>query len=221
MAQRGKTLPANAGDTADTGSVPGSGRSPEEGNDNPPQYSWLENMPWTDEPGELQSRCLKRVGHDWATQQWRRQGLNGNLSGWACTVRLRSTVSESYSDTEGATWSARLSPRGRAGEVSGCRGEELAESQAPGKNCCQRLCLWKGTATSSHSGVRRPLARETVWKLRSLIPKPWFPLQNFVRWSQVGLSLKTTLNLVYWNSFFYVDTFSMLQVIQVIMGFNL
>ena len=41
VAQRGKNLPANAGDTGDTGSIPGLGRSPEEGNDSPPQYSWL------------------------------------------------------------------------------------------------------------------------------------------------------------------------------------
>ena len=34
-------LPANAGDT---GSIPGSGRSPGEGNDNPLQYSCLENF---------------------------------------------------------------------------------------------------------------------------------------------------------------------------------
>ena len=33
-------LPANAGDA---GLTPGSGRSPEEGNDNPLQYSCLEN----------------------------------------------------------------------------------------------------------------------------------------------------------------------------------
>ena len=56
-----KNLLANAGDT---GSIPGSGRSPEEGNDNPPQYSWLKKIPWTEEPGELQSMWLKRVGHD-------------------------------------------------------------------------------------------------------------------------------------------------------------
>ena len=34
---------ANAGDTRDTGSIPGSGRSPGEGCGNPLQYSCLEN----------------------------------------------------------------------------------------------------------------------------------------------------------------------------------
>ena len=35
--------PANAGDTRDTGSIPGLGRSPGRGNGNPFQYSCLEN----------------------------------------------------------------------------------------------------------------------------------------------------------------------------------
>ena len=35
-----KNLPANAGDT---GSIPGSGKSPGEGNGDPPQYSCLGN----------------------------------------------------------------------------------------------------------------------------------------------------------------------------------
>ena len=39
----GKNLPANAGDTRDSGSIPGSGRSPGVGNGNPLQYSYLEN----------------------------------------------------------------------------------------------------------------------------------------------------------------------------------
>ena len=43
-------LPANAGDV---GSIPGSGRSPGEGDGNPLQHSWLENP--TEEPGRLQS----------------------------------------------------------------------------------------------------------------------------------------------------------------------
>ena len=38
-----KNLPANAGDTRDLGSTPGSGRSPGIGNGNPLQYSCLEN----------------------------------------------------------------------------------------------------------------------------------------------------------------------------------
>ena len=38
-----KNLPANAGDAADPGSIPGSGRSPGGGNGNPRQYSCLEN----------------------------------------------------------------------------------------------------------------------------------------------------------------------------------
>ena len=37
-----KNLPANAGDTGDTGSIPGLGRSPGEGHGNPLQYSYLE-----------------------------------------------------------------------------------------------------------------------------------------------------------------------------------
>ena len=38
-----KNLPTNAGDVRDVGSVPGSGRSPGEGNGNPLQYPCLEN----------------------------------------------------------------------------------------------------------------------------------------------------------------------------------
>ena len=38
-----KNPPANAGDTRDSGSILGSGRSPGEGHGNPLQYSCLEN----------------------------------------------------------------------------------------------------------------------------------------------------------------------------------
>ena len=38
-----KNSPANAGDTRDMGSIPGSGRSPGEWNGNPLQCSFLEN----------------------------------------------------------------------------------------------------------------------------------------------------------------------------------
>ena len=38
-----RNLPANAGDVKDTGSSPGLGRSPGEGNGNPLQYYYLKN----------------------------------------------------------------------------------------------------------------------------------------------------------------------------------
>ena len=60
-----KNLPASAGATEDIGSVPGSGRSPGEGDGNPVQYScqdnpmdrgaWLATVHW-----------VWRVRHDWA-----------------------------------------------------------------------------------------------------------------------------------------------------------
>ena len=55
----------SAFNTGDSGSVPGSGRSPGEGHGNPLQYYCQENpIPWTEEPGGLQSMGLQRVGHD-------------------------------------------------------------------------------------------------------------------------------------------------------------
>ena len=44
MALLVKNPPANAGDLRDVGSVPGLGRSPGRGHDNPLQYSYLENL---------------------------------------------------------------------------------------------------------------------------------------------------------------------------------
>ena len=49
-----KNLPASAGDTRDAGLIPGLGRSLEEGNSNPLQYSCLENS-------------MERRGAWWAT----------------------------------------------------------------------------------------------------------------------------------------------------------
>ena len=56
-----KESACNAGDL---GLIPGSGRSPGEGNGNPLQYSGLEKTPWMEEPGGLQSMESQRVGHD-------------------------------------------------------------------------------------------------------------------------------------------------------------
>ena len=53
-----KNLPANAGDTEDVGWIPGSGRSPGEGNGDLLQYSCPE-ISWTEEPDGLQSMELQ------------------------------------------------------------------------------------------------------------------------------------------------------------------
>ena len=59
----GKESACNVGDL---GSIPGSRRSPGEGNGNPLQIlAW--EIPWTEEPGGLQSTGSQRVVHHWAT----------------------------------------------------------------------------------------------------------------------------------------------------------
>ena len=58
-----KILPVNAGDTGDVGSIPRWGRSPRVKNGNSLQYSCLE-IPWTGEPGGLQSTGSQTVGHN-------------------------------------------------------------------------------------------------------------------------------------------------------------
>jgi len=47
----------------DTGSIPGSGRSPGEGTGYPLQY-FVWRIPWTEEPGGLQSMESQRVRHN-------------------------------------------------------------------------------------------------------------------------------------------------------------
>ena len=51
----------------DLDSIPGSGRSPGEGNGNPLQYSCLKSFMDREDPGGLQSMESQRVGHDWVT----------------------------------------------------------------------------------------------------------------------------------------------------------
>ena len=62
-----KTLPANAGDARDTSSIPGSGRSLEqEMVTHSSIRAW--KIPWTEEPGRLQSMGPQRVRHNWVTE---------------------------------------------------------------------------------------------------------------------------------------------------------
>ena len=56
----GKETTCNAGDVADTGLIPGSGRSPEGGNGYPSSVlAW--RIPRTEEPGGLQPTVLQRI----------------------------------------------------------------------------------------------------------------------------------------------------------------
>ena len=79
-----KNPPANAGVTC----FPGWGRSPAEGNGNPLQCS-CQRIPWTEEPGGLQSMESQRVRHDLVTEHrapcWSRwwSGLMREVS-WVC-----------------------------------------------------------------------------------------------------------------------------------------
>ena len=58
-----KNPPANPGDIRDTGSIPGSGRSPGGGHGNHSSIlAW--RIPWTEEPGRLQSIGSQRVVHN-------------------------------------------------------------------------------------------------------------------------------------------------------------
>ena len=58
-----KNSPAVAGDIKDTGSIPGSGRSPGEGHGNPLQYCCL-GTPSTGEPSGLQSMRSQKAGRE-------------------------------------------------------------------------------------------------------------------------------------------------------------
>ena len=61
-----KNPPGNAEDIRDTGSTPGSGRSPRGRHGNPGIHSSIlaYRMPRTEEPGGLQSIGSQRVGHE-------------------------------------------------------------------------------------------------------------------------------------------------------------
>ena len=66
-----KNLPANAGDVRDTGSIPGSGRSPGGGNKATHSSILAWKIPRTEEPGRPQFLGSQRVKHDWVINTFR------------------------------------------------------------------------------------------------------------------------------------------------------
>ena len=89
---------ASAYNVGDTGLIPGSGRSSEEGNGNPLQYSCLEN-PRMEECCRLQSMGFQRVRHDWETslslftfhlsRDFRQMTSKFTYLAWTCCLNSR------------------------------------------------------------------------------------------------------------------------------------
>ena len=123
-----------------------------EGNATPLQYSCLE-IPWTEEPGRLQSMGWLRVRHDWATSfslftfmHWRRKWqptpvfLPGESQGWGSLVGCR-LWGRTESDTPEATTAA-----GQEGSTFPglCRISGVSPTGRPysGWIGCALPCIW-------------------------------------------------------------------------------
>ena len=87
-----KNPPASAADARDRGSIPGLERSPGKGNGNLLEHScW--RIPWTEEPGGLQSMGSQRVEHDWVTEDALMQGSHeAGFSFWSETWQQNSLI---------------------------------------------------------------------------------------------------------------------------------
>ena len=82
-----KNPSASAGAAGDAGLIPESERSPRGGHGNLLQYScW--RIPWTEEPGGLQTMGSKRVRHDWAHSTPPYVTLSGNKICWFLGVNF-------------------------------------------------------------------------------------------------------------------------------------
>ena len=68
-----KNPPASAGDGGDSGSIPGSGRSPGVGNGTKLSRILGWRIQWTEETGGLQSSRLQRGRHNWAAEHAHRK----------------------------------------------------------------------------------------------------------------------------------------------------
>ena len=126
-----KNLPAKAGDIGDAGLIPGSGRSPGEGNGSPLQYSCLEKSHRPRGLVGYSSWGRQRVGHDLATKQQRGHHLVGNRT-----------------PAGHLTWTRLLCHH------SGCVPLMLNEQETPSLHVC-----WEGDSRRFHERVLRGWVR--------------------------------------------------------------
>ena len=149
MAQRVKTPPAMP-ETWETGSIPGSGRSPEGGNGNPLHYACLKN-PVDRGASGLQSMGWQRVGHNRATEHTvsTRRGGSGELGdSRPASVSGRNTW---MSELGGCVGERTWAPEAREAEVQGSGTPEAGQErdggppEQAGRQCRTRA---KGLSTA-------------------------------------------------------------------------
>ena len=80
-----RNLPASAGNAGDGGSIPGLGRCPGEGNGNSLQCS-CRRIPWTEEPGRLQSVGLQSQDSMHASLPGDSVNTDSPIVGWPLEV---------------------------------------------------------------------------------------------------------------------------------------
>ena len=117
-----KNLPASAGDVRDTGSIPGSERSPGGGHGNPLQYSCLENP--------MDGAAWRTAVHG-AVKSWTRLSSQHTRSANPTVIRLPSIFTGSLGQVSLRTLSGTAPPGG--------------SSLGPGDSLCLReLCVCDG-----------------------------------------------------------------------------
>ena len=138
----------------DVHSIPGSGNPPGGGNSNPLRYSWT--IPWTEEPGGLQSRELQRVRDDWSTEHSHTSGKHHprknskmlHFSGDTCGRNKQNTYSLVMSAKGGKRWNYR-----------------------DGRDAIL-YSLWKGSDTTERLNNNGPLQWRCPWATKETVLKP-------------------------------------------------
>ena len=80
----GSEVKVSASNAGDPGSIPGSGRSPGEGNGISHSSILAWRIPWMEKPGRLQSTGSQRVGHDFTfslSLSWEQGLFHWNCAG--------------------------------------------------------------------------------------------------------------------------------------------
>ena len=159
-----KTPPANAGDSRDTGLIPGSGRSPRVKNGNLLQYSWLENSmnrgAWWANPWSCKESDTTMHAH--------RQRKGPHLKLTFCH-RARQSGSTHTRTELGLTFTERLGfPGGSDGRESTCNvgdaGSIPGLGRAPGKGSDNPL---------QYSGLENSMGRRACQATVHGVTKGW------------------------------------------------